>query len=63
MINLCYMTGGQDHTSHKIEVFAKARKTILFAQYPIVISPKAIGYSSSYLMDPFRILLNPTVTP
>ena len=25
MINLCYMGGGQDHTSHKIEMFAKVR--------------------------------------
>jgi len=28
MINLCYMTGGQDHTSHKIEVFAKVGHSI-----------------------------------
>jgi len=28
MINLCYMTGGQDHTSHKIEMFAKVGHSI-----------------------------------
>ena len=25
LINLCYMTGGQDQTSHKIEMFAKVK--------------------------------------
>ena len=30
LLNLCYMTGGRDATSHKIEMFAKARKEIFY---------------------------------
>ena len=30
LLNLCYMTGGQDATSHKIEMFAKARIEIFY---------------------------------